>query len=166
MSREQDSIFVRNFMGVIALLFGVTILLIIIAVSLFDGDDERRAQLAQQRAEQNLQPPGRVRLSGDPMPEIAQASQAADSDEPRSGEQITQQLCIACHQGDFMNAPGVGDEEGWAPRIEQGMATLVDHVASGYGNMPAQGGQASDEEIQAAIVWMLEEETGLEIPRD
>jgi cytochrome c5 len=64
-----------------------------------------------------------------------------------------------------MNAPAVGDKDAWAPRIEAGMATLVDHVANGFGNMPPQGGQASEEEIRAALTWMIEEETGLQIPQ-
>lgn len=167
MSREEDSVFVRNFMGVIALLFGVTIVLIIIALSLFQGDPERHAQLMRERAERNLEPPGELRLSGEPMPAIAQASggEAAGGGEPRSGEQVVQQVCIACHQGGFMNAPAIGDKDAWAPRIEAGMATLVDHVANGFGNMPPQGGQASEEEIRAALTWMIEEETGLQIPQ-
>ncbi len=153
-------------MGIIALLFGITIVLIVIAVTLFQEDPARRDELMRARASQNLEPPGAVRLSGEPMPEIAQAASGggAGDGEPRAGEQVVQQVCIACHQGDFMNAPAVGDEEAWAPRIEAGMATLVDNVTNGLGNMPPQGAQASEEEIRSALVWMIEDETGLEIP--
>lgn len=164
MSREDDRIFVRNFMGVIALLFGVTIALIVLASTLFEGNAERQAQLARERASANLEPVGEVRLSGEPMPAMAKAEPAAASSEPRSGEEVVQAVCIACHQGGFMNAPAIGDKAGWAPRIEAGLATLVDHVQNGFGNMPAQGGSASEEEIRRAIVYMIEEETGLTIP--
>lgn len=167
MSAEQDSVFVRNFALVIATLVGVTVLLIVIANSMFgDADPERRA-LAEERAEQNLSPDFAVRLSGEPAPAIAAADSGADEGgvtEVRSGEQVTQAVCIACHQGNFLNAPAVGDKAAWSERIGKGWETLGNHVANGYGNMPAQGGAASEEEIRAAIEWMVESETGLEIP--
>lgn len=153
---------------VIALLVGMTIVLIIIAtVLLGGGKDEERQELARKRAEQNLEPVGKVRLSGEPMPEVAKASGGSDSggsDEPRSGEAVVQNVCIACHQGGFQNAPAIGDAADWKPRADKGLATLVDHVQNGFGNMPAQGGSASEEEIRRAILWMLEEETGVEVP--
>lgn len=165
MSREQDSIFIRNFIGVIGVLVGVTILLIIIAGALYQGDEEARRELAIDRAERNLAPVGQVRLTGEPMPAtLQQASAEEASAEPRSGEEVTQALCIACHQGNFQNAPAVGDADAWEERIGKGWETLVSHVANGFGNMPAQGGAASEEEIRAAIEYMVEEETGLDVP--
>lgn len=169
MSSEEDSAFLRTFSMVIALLVGVTILLIIVAtVVLSGGQDEARQELVRDRAEANLEPIGKVRLSGEPMPSVAKAGgdeQASDSGGPRSGEAVVQNVCIACHQGGFQNAPAIGDAEGWKPRAEKGLATLAGHVKNGYGNMPAQGGSASEEEIRRAILWMLEEETGVEVPK-
>lgn len=165
MSHEQDSIFIRNFIGVIGMLVGVTILLIIIATVLYEADTEGQRELAMERAERNLAPVGEVRLTGEPMPATMQQASAQEaSDEPRSGQEVTQAVCIACHQGNFQNAPAVGDEDAWGERIGKGWETLVSHVYDGYGNMPAQGGSATREEIRAAIEYMVEEETGLEIP--
>jgi cytochrome c5 len=154
---------------VIALLIGITILLIIVATFVLGGgQDEARQELARKRAQENLEPVGKVRLSGEPMPEVAKGGggdEAGDSGgEPRSGEAVVQNVCIACHQGGFQNAPAIGDAEGWKPRADKGLATLVDHVQNGFGNMPAQGGSASEEEIRRAILWMLEDETGVEVP--
>lgn len=170
MSREEDQAFLKTFTGVIILLVAMTIALIVIATAFFGGGSEEAQQrLARERAEANLDPVGEVRLSGDPMPTVAKASEASGSGggggEPRSGEQVVQAVCIACHQGGFMNAPAVGDKEGWAPRAEKGLSTLVDHVQNGFGNMPAQGASASEEEIRKAVLWMLEEETGVEVPQ-
>ncbi len=162
MSREDDRLFIRNFLLVIALLFGVTILFILIATMLFQGNPERHEALARARAEQNLEPPGAIRMRGEEMPAIAQAEEEGGG-EPRGAEQVVQEVCIACHQGGFQNAPAVGDEDAWAPRIEAGLQTLVEHVEDGFGNMPPQGGSASTDEIRDAIVWMVEEETGLEL---
>jgi len=77
---------------------------------------------------------------------------------------VTQAVCIACHQGNFLNAPAVGDASGWQERAGKGWETLISHVANGYGNMPAQGAAASEEEIEAAIEYMVEAESGVEIP--
>ncbi len=166
MSGDQDSVFIRNFALVIAGLVGVTILLIVVANAFFGTENPDRIALAEERAQQNLAPSFAVRLSGEPAPAMASASEPADSGvmEVRSGEQVTQAVCIACHQGNFLNAPGVGDVDGWSARIGKGWETLINHVANGYGNMPAQGAAASEEEIRAAIEWMIEDETGLTIP--
>ena len=167
MSAEQDSVFIRNFALVIAGLVGVTVLLVLIANVFFGTDDPERDVLAQERAAENLAPDFAVRLTGEPAPAVASADTgAADGGvtEVRSGEQVTQAVCIACHQGNFLNAPGVGDAEAWSERLGKGWQTLVDNVVNGYGNMPAQGGAATEEEIRAAIEWMVESETGLEIP--
>ena len=167
MSAEQDSVFVRNFALVIAMLVGVTVLLIVIDNSLFGDEDPARQALAEERASENLSPSFAVRLSGEPAPAIASAeSESGDGEvmEVRSGEQVVQAVCIACHQGNFQNAPAVGDAEGWGKRIDKGWETLISNVTDGYGNMPAQGGAASQEEIRAAIEWMIESETGLDIP--
>jgi cytochrome c5 len=165
-SREQDRIFIRNFVGVIALLIGVTIALITIANSLFHGNEQAVQELAKERAEKNLEPVGKVRLTGEPMPEVATASSgggAEASSGPRSGEQVVQAVCAACHEGNFMNAPQVGDKAQWQKHVGKGMDTLVNHVKNGFGNMPPQGGQVSDEEIQNAIKYMVEDKTGLSL---
>lgn len=167
MSAEQDNAFIRNFALVIATLLGVTVLLIVIANSLFGDDDPAREALAQERARENMSPSFAVRLSGEPAPAIASAEESEETGgvvEVRSGEQVTQAVCIACHQGDFLNAPAIGDTGAWGERIDKGWETLTGNVANGYGNMPAQGGAASEEEIRAAIEWMVESETGLEVP--
>jgi len=164
-SREQDSIFIRNFIAIIGGLVGVTIVLIIIAGAFYQGNEAAQRELAIERAERNLAPIGEVRLTGEPMPATMQQASAQEaSDEPRSGEEVTQAVCISCHQGNFQNAPAVGDAEGWEERIGKGWETLISNVANGYGNMPAQGGAASEQEIRAAIEYMVEEESGVEIP--
>jgi len=165
-SADSDSQFLRNFALVIGLLVGVTISLLVVVNTFSGGGDDERQALAQERAERNLAPAYAVRLSGEPAPAVASGEAEADSGvtEVRSGEQVTQAVCIACHQGNFQNAPGIGDQDGWGERIGKGWETLITNVSDGYGNMPAQGGAASEEEIRAAIEHMIEDETGLEIP--
>ncbi|WP_440996301.1 c-type cytochrome [Arhodomonas sp. SL1] len=163
MSREEDRKFIRNFVAVIAGLVVTAIVLIIIATMLYDGDEEARRQLTAERAAKNLAPVGSVRLTGDPMPQAASAGgageeEAADSGAgDRSGEEVAMQVCAACHESGTLGAPVFGDEEAWSPRVDKGLATLVDHSMNGFNNMPPQSGSATEDEIRKAIVWMVED---------
>jgi cytochrome c5 len=93
-----------------------------------------------------------------PAPVVAVA---AASDKPKSGEEVYNGGCNACHTAGIAGAPKQGDKAGWAPRIAQGAATLYDHAIKGYqgkaGVMPAKGGNAalSDADVKAAVDFMV-----------
>jgi cytochrome c5 len=80
-----------------------------------------------------------------------------------SGAEVYNAVCIACHSPPGVGgAPALGDGDAWAPRIAQGMDTLIDHALHGFsgstgGVMPRKGGRLdlSDEEIIAAIEFMV-----------
>ena len=74
------------------------------------------------------------------------------------GEAVYNQACMACHMTGAAGAPIMGDEDAWAPRLEQGMDTLYAHSIEGFGAMPPKGGFAnlSDEEVKAAVDYMVE----------
>ncbi|KKE81035.1 c-type cytochrome, partial [Pseudoalteromonas luteoviolacea] len=74
---------------------------------------------------------------------------------PRSGEQIYQASCFACHGTGALGAPKTADE--WATRLTKGADVLLDHAINGFNAMPPKGTcmDCSDEEIQAAIDFML-----------
>jgi cytochrome c5 len=82
----------------------------------------------------------------------------ADTDK---GKQIYDSVCFACHAQGIVGAPKIGDKEAWAPRIAQGMDTLVSHAVNGFqgktGVMPPKGGRMdlSDEDIRAAVSYMV-----------
>lgn len=73
----------------------------------------------------------------------------------RSGEQVYQAVCTACHAAGVAGAPKVGDKAGWAPRIASGLETLLHSALKGKGAMPPQGGgDFSDLEVSKAVVFM------------
>jgi len=86
---------------------------------------------------------------------------------PLTGLQVYNAICIACHSPPGVGgAPALGDGDAWAPRIAQGMDTLIDHALHGFsgsdgGIMPRKGGRLdlSDEEIIAGIEYMIEQVT-------
>ncbi|MCG5074941.1 c-type cytochrome [Paraburkholderia tagetis] len=91
---------------------------------------------------------------------IAQVS-VHDANAPRvykTGEQVYQAVCAACHASGAAGAPKFGNSGDWAPRISQGFDTLLKTALSGKGAMPPRGGTSpddySDYEISRAIVYM------------
>lgn len=91
---------------------------------------------------------------------IAQVS-IRDANAPRvykTGEQVYQAVCSACHASGAAGAPKFGNSGDWAPRIAQGYDTLWHTALSGKGAMPARGGTSpddySDYEIGLAVAYM------------
>ena len=83
---------------------------------------------------------------------------AVASSGPKSGEEVYNQFCFACHATGVSDAPLFADAAAWEPRIAKGLDTLYASTINGLGLMPAMGTcmNCSDEEIQAAVDYMLE----------
>jgi len=73
------------------------------------------------------------------------------------GKQVFDSTCTACHSTGVAGAPKLGDKAAWAPRIKQGMDTLLQSALKGKGAMPPKGGNASlsDADVRAAIEFMV-----------
>ena len=73
-------------------------------------------------------------------------------------EAMYNRACGACHAGQLPNAPQKGDKAAWAPRLAQGMETLVQHVTQGFKAMPPRGlcMECSAEDYRVIILWMSE----------
>jgi len=67
--------------------------------------------------------------------------------------------CQACHMTGAANAPKLGDKAAWAPRIAQGMDTLVMHATKGFKAMPPKGGRMNltDAQIKSTVAYMVAE---------
>ena len=74
----------------------------------------------------------------------------------KSGEEVVKAVCGMCHTAGLMNAPKIGDNGQWAPRIAQGYDVLVSHAINGIRSMPARGGNPAltDGEIANAVASM------------
>ncbi|PTT86963.1 cytochrome c5 family protein [Pelomonas sp. HMWF004] len=80
---------------------------------------------------------------------------ANDAAAMKTGEQVYQAQCAACHAVGAAGAPKLGDAAAWGPRIKTGADMLLTSALKGKGNMGAQGGgDFSDFEIQRAVVYM------------
>src|SRR6202162_809002 len=69
------------------------------------------------------------------------ASQPAHAQGPeRSGKQVVEAVCAACHATGANGAPKIGDQKAWSKRASQGLASLTQHALEGIRKMPAHGG--------------------------
>jgi cytochrome c5 len=105
-----------------------------------------------------IEPVGEVCLQGEDCGAAAAPTETASSG-PRSGSEVYDAVCMACHSTGAAGAPKMGDTAAWAPRIDKGMETLISHALNGFNAMPAKGGCANcpDEEIKAAVKYMVEQ---------
>jgi cytochrome c5 len=68
----------------------------------------------------------------------------------KTGQQVYDAVCAACHGAGLLNAPKFGDKALWAKPLAQGYETLVEHAIKGIRAMPAKGGAADLEEVEVA----------------
>jgi cytochrome c5 len=73
------------------------------------------------------------------------------------GKTVFDSTCTACHATGVAGAPKLGDKAAWAPRIKQGVDTLVQSALKGKNAMPPKGGNTalSDADVRAAVEFMV-----------
>lgn len=127
------------------------------AAAAIELTEEQRAQI-----QERIAPVGESCLLGDSDcggPATATAGDAGDGG-ARSGEQVYNAACMACHDTGAAGAPKLGDTDAWDDRIAQGMDALYDAGINGIPGtgMMAKGGCANctDEEVRAAVDYMVE----------
>ena len=130
---------------------GLVAMILALGATAVELSDSQRADI-----ESRLKPVGEVCLQGDA--DCGGPAVAASSG-PRSGEEVYNAACMACHTTGAGGAPMLGDVAAWADRITKGTEALY---ASGVDGVPgtgmiAKGGcmNCSDEEIHAAVDFMI-----------
>lgn len=126
------------------------IILLINYVAMGDKPAAGSEAFSEQAIAKRIQPLGRV--------EIRDASDVASL---KTGEQVYQAVCTACHGAGAAGAPKTGDTAAWAPRLATGYEALLNSALKGKGAMGAQGGgDFSDYEIARAVVWLANQGGG------
>jgi len=88
------------------------------------------------------------------------AGQSADPE--RSGKQVVDSVCVACHGTGANGAPKIGDRKAWSALASRGLASLSEDALRGIRQMPQHGGNPSltDIEIQRGIAYMVNRSGG------
>jgi len=104
--------------------------------------------MTEDAIKKRLAPIGAVYLEGE---KVAVAAPTG----PRTGEQVYQAACFACHGTGALGAPKSAQD--WDVRLAKGKDTLLKHAIDGFNAMPPRGTcmDCSDDEISAAIDFML-----------
>ncbi len=132
---------------------------ILVAAVLISGTaaaitDEQRLEI-----QERIKPHGQVCLQGDSTCGEAGASALAGVVD-RSGEEVYNAACVACHSTGAAGAPKVGDVAAWTERLAKGRDMLHQSGLNGVAGtgMIAKGGcmSCSDDEIIAAVDYMVD----------
>lgn len=75
----------------------------------------------------------------------------------RTGEQVFNTVCTACHTAGILNAPKIDDKAAWAARAAKGLQGLIASSSTGLNQMPAKGGDPSltEQELSEAITYIF-----------
>lgn len=108
--------------------------------------------LAPDAIETRLQPMGQVNIIG-----VSAKPATAAKAGPLTPEQIYDNNCKMCHQTGIAGAPKFGNSADWAPRISQGLDTLVKAAITGIRAMPPKGNclSCTPDEIKATVEYMV-----------
>ncbi|HKV65183.1 MAG TPA: c-type cytochrome [Rhodanobacteraceae bacterium] len=160
----------KHFAIMIAMLAGTAVVLMIVGTFVWASLPKESNQREVQRAGDRITPVAAV-YAGDTGRAAMEAAKAAADKAAASqvayggttdGKEIFGHLCTTCHSTGAAGAPKITDKSAWAPRIKEGIATLVKHAIDGYtgpdGNhMPAKGGNPAltDAQVEATVKWMV-----------
>ena len=80
----------------------------------------------------------------------------------RSGKEVVDHVCAACHATGKDGAPKIGDTKAWEAREKRGLSALTATALEGVRKMPPHGGSLSlnDVEIKRAITYMVNQSGG------
>lgn len=107
---------------------------------------------------ERLKPLGQVCMEGDDScGGAAAAAAAATGGGARSGADVYNASCAACHAIGVAGAPKFGSAD-WTDRAAKGMDTLMANAINGINAMPPRGtcASCSDDEIKGAIEHMVD----------
>ena len=169
---DSDRSFMRQFAKLIGGLALLTVVLILGAVAIYNREPKETDPNVQAQIDARIAPAGAV-YAGNTGLAAMQAAQAAAAKAAASqvayggttdGKTIFDNLCTSCHTAGINGAPKLGDKAMWAPRIAEGLNTLIKHATDGYtgpdGNhMPARGGNPAltDAQVKAAVTWIVDQ---------
>lgn len=90
-----------------------------------------------------------------PFAELAALDASAPVVE-KSGQEVYEAACVACHASGALGAPRFENKGDWNARIGQGYDTLVKNAIEGIRQMPPRGGNAglTDAEVARAVAYM------------
>ena len=89
---------------------------------------------------------------------VADTATASMETVAKSGKQLFDGACMACHATGVAGAPKTDDTAAWEPRLAKGMDALLSSATAGIGAMPPKGGSAyNEDQMKSAIEYILQQ---------
>lgn len=141
----------ETFRGLLMLVGGMAGTVIIAVIAAIIISPHKNVVVDEAAVDQRIAPVGQVTI----------AAATGGAGVMRTGEQLYQAACTACHATGAAGAPKLGDSTAWAPRLAQGLSGLLKSTTNGKNAMPPKGGtDASELELARAIVYMANKSGG------
>lgn len=121
-----------------------------ISTAMLIGAAVNAQDMTEDDIKNRIKPVGKVHVAG-----AAPAAAAG----PRSGADIYNQACVACHTSGVLGAPKLQVAADWQPRLdEKGFDQVWKNAVNGINAMPPMGtcGDCTEDDIKAAIEYMIE----------
>ena len=133
---------------VIVLAFLVPIVLIVMLTQLVTGSGhfgKDHPGMSDEAIAKRLKPVGEVVVMEANAPKV-----------DKSGKQVVEAVCSACHATGALNAPKIGDKAAWGKLIQEGQEELTGDALKGVRQMPPRGGNPdlTDTEFARAVAYM------------
>jgi len=150
---QSDTVTVRNMFILIVVILCLAMFIAVMAFlwPYLVAEDPTSPEFKREAIAERIKPVGMVN-TGEVVAEAAPVAAA-----PKTGQEIYESVCTACHLAGVLGAPKLGDEAGWAPRLAKGVDTLIANAINGIGAMPARGGNPAltDDDIKRTVDYML-----------
>ena len=161
---KADDVFWRQF-GVLLILLTLFGFAMYFVANAIGGQAYAKMRSAPDAVAERIAPFGQSRV-GDPAGQTQAPAQtalaapaASDAATPRSGSEVYNSACMACHATGVAEAPLLGDAAAWTERAAQGFDALVGSVIAGKGAMPPKAGNPAltEDDVRSALSYMLQE---------
>jgi cytochrome c5 len=136
----------KQLIAVILLAFIVPIAVISVLASLASRSvDASASAFSEEAVAKRLKPVGEVVVAA-----------GGGSAAVRTGREVVETVCAACHVTGVANAPKIGDKTVWDKLIKEGHPHLTENAIKGIRAMPPRGGNPdlTDIEIARAVAYM------------
>lgn len=137
----------KQLVAAVVAAFVVPVVVIIMLANFVDFGEKTGAGsegMSEEAVARRIQPVGSIEVRDASSPGVL-----------KTGEQVYQAQCSACHATGAAGAPKLADAAAWGPRVATGYDALLNSALKGKNAMGAQGGgDFSDVEIGRAVVFM------------
>ena len=131
--------------GLLAPLLAIVLIVLLVLGIQKEHKPDTSGEAAQQATLSRIQPFAQLAALDASAPKVE-----------KSGQEVYDAACTACHATGALGAPKFDNKGDWSSRIGQGYDTLIKHAIEGIRLMPPRGGNAdlSDVEVARAVAYM------------